>query len=83
MLIGFFFAEDIAKKLNDIQTKIPSIDQQKRKQDDLLGNINKQQELLKTIDSKMNYLTQNDPKKRSDQPGKSNLQFFSFDFSIC
>ena len=55
--------EDIAKKLNDIQTKMPSIEQQKRKQDDL----NKQQELLKTIDAKMNYLTQNDSRKRSDQ----------------
>ena len=55
--------EDIAKKLNDIQTKMPSIEQQKRKEDDL----NKQQELLKTIDAKMNYLTQNDSRKRSDQ----------------
>lgn len=43
----FFFIQfilgDIAKKLTDIQTKLPSIDDHKRKQDDVIGNLTKQQ----------------------------------------
>lgn len=65
--------EDIAKKLNDLQMKIPSVEQQRRKQDDLIGNLNKQEDLLKNIDLKLNHFTPNinERKNRSDPQGNT------------
>ena len=72
--------EDIAKKLNDLQVKIPSVEQQRRKQDDLIGNFNKQEDLLKNIDLKLNHF--NEPKKRSDPQGNTHIITLPFDHFV-
>ena len=70
-----FSSGDIDKRLNDIQSKLPSADELKRKQDDLIAQIVKQQmpvmEEIKRLSPMLDKFKESSGKQRSDVQRRS------------